>query len=145
MLLCLWNSPGKNIGVGSHSLLQGIFPTQGSSPGIQHCRQILCHLNHQGSGTITIHMGSFVPWEVRFRMTWLPRRDLTVEPSQSAVPELAVSGSPGSLVEKQNLSPVLSQLNVNLQCNQSPGWSVNTLKFEKLWPWYQQLQTNCRF
>ena len=39
-LLCLWNSPGKNTGVGSHSLLQGIFPTQGSNPGLPKCRQI---------------------------------------------------------------------------------------------------------
>ena len=31
-LLCPWDYPGKNIGVGSHSLLQGIFPTQGSNP-----------------------------------------------------------------------------------------------------------------
>ena len=30
-------------------LLQGIFPTQGSNPGLLHCRQILYHLNHQGS------------------------------------------------------------------------------------------------
>ena len=29
--------------------LQGIFPTQGSSPGLPHCRWILCHLSHQGS------------------------------------------------------------------------------------------------
>ena len=36
-----WNSPGQNIGVGSLSLLQGIFPTQGSNPGLPHCRQIL--------------------------------------------------------------------------------------------------------
>ena len=43
--------PGKpkNTGVGSHSLLQGIFPTQGSSPGLLHCRQISYHLSHQGS------------------------------------------------------------------------------------------------
>ena len=34
-----WNSPGKNTGVGSHSLLQGIFPTQESNPGLLHCRQ----------------------------------------------------------------------------------------------------------
>ena len=34
-----WNSPGQNIGVGSLSLLQGIFPTQGSNPGLQHRRQ----------------------------------------------------------------------------------------------------------
>ena len=34
-LLCPWNSPGKNTGVGCHSVLQGIFPTQGSNPGLQ--------------------------------------------------------------------------------------------------------------
>ena len=33
-LLCPWDSPGKNTGVGCHALLQGIFPTQGSNPGI---------------------------------------------------------------------------------------------------------------
>ena len=43
------NVPGKNTGVGSHSLLQGIFPTQGLNPGLPHCRQILYHLSHQGS------------------------------------------------------------------------------------------------
>ena len=43
------NSPGKNAGVSSHSLLQGIFPTQGSSPGLLHCRRILYHLSHRGS------------------------------------------------------------------------------------------------
>ena len=48
-VLCPWNSPGKNTGVGSHSLLQGIFPTQGSNPGLLLCRQILYHLSHQGS------------------------------------------------------------------------------------------------
>ena len=37
----------KNIGVGSHSLLQGIFPTQGLNAGLLHCRQILYHLSHQ--------------------------------------------------------------------------------------------------
>ena len=44
-----WNSPGKNTGVGSHSLLQGMFLTQGSNPGLPHCRQILYPLSHQGS------------------------------------------------------------------------------------------------
>ena len=44
-----WNSPSKNTGVGSHSLLQGIFPTQGLNPGALHCRQILYSLSHQGS------------------------------------------------------------------------------------------------
>ena len=45
--------PGQNTGVSSCSLLQGIFPTQGSNPGFLHCRQILYYLSHQGS-----------PWKV---------------------------------------------------------------------------------
>ena len=47
-----WNSPGKNIGVGSLSLLQGIFPTQGSDLGLLHCRRILYQLSHKGSPRI---------------------------------------------------------------------------------------------
>ena len=48
-----WNSPGKNIGVGSHSLLQQIFPTQGSNPGLLHCRWIFFYqLNHKESPRI---------------------------------------------------------------------------------------------
>ena len=49
----LWNSPGKNTGVYSHSLLQGIFPTQGSNLDLLlHCRQFLYHLSHEGSPRI---------------------------------------------------------------------------------------------
>ena len=48
-LLCSWNSPGKNPGVGSHSLLQGIFPTWEWNSSLLHCRQILYHPSHQGS------------------------------------------------------------------------------------------------
>ena len=44
-LLCLWDFPGENTGVGCHALLQGIFPNQGSNPRLLkllHCRWILC-------------------------------------------------------------------------------------------------------
>ena len=44
-LLCPWDSPGKNTGVGCHFLLQGIFLTQGSKLGLLHCRQILYHMS----------------------------------------------------------------------------------------------------
>ena len=47
-----WNSPGQNTGVGGHFLFQEIFPTQGSNPGLPHCRWILYQLNHQGSPRI---------------------------------------------------------------------------------------------
>ena len=45
--------PGQNTGVGSHSLLQGSFPTQGSNPGLLHCRWILYQLSHQGSPKVS--------------------------------------------------------------------------------------------
>ena len=41
--------PGKSTGMGCHFLLQGIFPTQGSNPGLPYRRQMLYHLSHQGS------------------------------------------------------------------------------------------------
>ena len=41
------DSLGKITGVGSHALLQGIFSTQESNPGLLHCRQILYHLSHR--------------------------------------------------------------------------------------------------
>ena len=47
-----WNSPADNTGVGSLPLLQGIFPTQGSNPGLLHCRWIIYQLSHQGSPRI---------------------------------------------------------------------------------------------
>ena len=43
-----WDFPDKSTGVGCHFLLQGIFPTQGSNPGLLNCRQMLYHLSHQG-------------------------------------------------------------------------------------------------
>ena len=48
-----WNSPGQNIGMGSLSLLQGIFPTRGSNPGLPHCRHILYQLSHKGNPSQT--------------------------------------------------------------------------------------------
>ena len=46
------DSPGKNTGVSCRALLHGIFPTQGSNPGLLHCRPILYHLRHQGTPRI---------------------------------------------------------------------------------------------
>ena len=52
------DSPGKNTGVGCHALLQGIFLTEGSNPGLLHCRLILYHLSHQGSPIFLIHIAN---------------------------------------------------------------------------------------
>ena len=45
----LGDYPGKNTGVGCHALLQEIFPTQGSNPGLPHYRQILYQVHYQGN------------------------------------------------------------------------------------------------
>ncbi|XP_060270290.1 putative interleukin-17 receptor E-like isoform X2 [Ovis aries] len=47
-LLCPWDSPGQDTGVGCHSLLQGIVLTQGSNPGLLHCRWTLYPLPPRG-------------------------------------------------------------------------------------------------
>ena len=48
-ILCPWDSPGKNTGVGCHFLLQRIFPTQGLNPGLLHWQAGSLPLSHQGS------------------------------------------------------------------------------------------------
>ena len=90
-----WNSPGQNTGVGSLSLLQGIFPTQGCNPGLPHCRQILYQLSHKVSPRILkwaaypFSRGSFWPrnW-IRvsciaggFFTNWLPGKPFKVTQS----------------------------------------------------------------
>ena len=69
-LLCPWDFPGKNTGVGCHSLLQGIFSNQGSNLGLPHCRQSLYLVSDQGSPSplgepeVTIGTG------IHFPSTW---------------------------------------------------------------------------
>ena len=59
------DSPGKNTGVGCHALLQGIFPTQGSNPGLPHCRWILLlseppgKPKNTGVGSLSLLQGIF--------------------------------------------------------------------------------------
>ena len=55
-LLCAWDSPGKNTAVGHHALLQGIFLTQGSNPGLLQCTWTPYRLSHQGNPHNTIYL-----------------------------------------------------------------------------------------
>ena len=93
-----WNSPGQNTGVGSLSLLQGIFPTQGLNPGLSHCRQILYQLRHEGSPRIL----EWVAYPFSIRSSW-PRK--TQESNQGLLHcrwilyQLSYQGSPDSLLK----------------------------------------------
>ena len=53
-----WNSPDQNTRVGSCFLVQGIFPTERSNPGLLHCMRILYQLSHQGSPKERIDTGN---------------------------------------------------------------------------------------
>ena len=88
-----WNSPAQNTGVGSHSILQGIFPTQGSNPGLPHCRWwILYQLSHEGSPRI-------LEW-VAYPFASRPSqpRNQGIKPGS---PELQVDSLPTDLSGKQ--------------------------------------------
>ena len=61
-----WNSPIQNTGVGSLSLLQGIFPTQRSNPSLLHYKWILYQLSHKGSSRIL----EWVPYPFSRGSSW---------------------------------------------------------------------------
>ena len=75
-LLCPWDFLGKSTGVGCHFLLQGIFLTQGSNPGLPHCKQTLYRLSHQGSPPSKFyvkrehffHFWKFLNWELQVKI-----------------------------------------------------------------------------
>ena len=73
-LLCPYDSTGKKSGVGSHSLLQGIFLTQRSNPGLPHYRQILYHLSQQGSLNPMLVHNNKICIKIRFSR-WLSGKE----------------------------------------------------------------------
>ena len=96
-----WNSLGQNTGVGSLSLLLGIFPTQGSNPSLLHCRQpcsrpLPTHASTGDSWTLTGKSGS-VSCGVTAPFSWVLVHKILFVPSQSLFPQSCVS-SGGSVV-----------------------------------------------
>ena len=86
-----WNSPCQNTGVGSLSLLQGIFPTQGSNPGLPHCRWIFYQLSHKGSPKI-------LGWVSLSLLQWIfPTQELNqgLLHCRQILYQLSYQGSPG--------------------------------------------------
>ena len=74
------DSQGKNTGEGCHALLQGLFPTQGSNPGLPHCRGILHQLSHKGSkpkntgvGSLSLLQGIFPTQESNWGLLYCRR------------------------------------------------------------------------
>ena len=74
------DSPGKNSGVGCHALLQGVFPTQGSNPGLPRCKWILYGLSYLGSleaGYICLFMWSLHTISLEMLISWSSQSNQT--------------------------------------------------------------------
>ena len=103
-LYSLWSSLGQNTGVGSLSLLQGIFLTQESNWGLLHCRRILYQLSYQGSnagdmGSIP-GLGTKIPHAVKQLCLHAANKELTCFNKDPAQPKLKINKKKR---EKQNL------------------------------------------
>ena len=90
-----WNSPGQNIGAGSFSLPQGIFPTQGLNPGLPYCRQILYQLSYKGS-----------PDEATHKLSRPTRMGCFLVYSQSCVTITVIQSNNIYITRQRNLVPV---------------------------------------
>ena len=116
-----WNSPGQNTGVGSCSLLQGIFPTQGSNPGLLHCWCILYQLSYQGSPRI-------LEWVPIPSTADLP--GLGIEPGS---PALQANSLPAELpgnplyMHKGTIAYMSICMKLKLQCFGHLMWIANSL------------------
>ena len=85
-----WNSPGQNTGVGSPSLLQGTFPTQGSNPGHPHCRRILYQLSHKGCNVKDIR-ATDVQNSYPAKLNSIPQKQQLPTSSSHTAPGLTIS------------------------------------------------------
>ena len=108
-----WNTLGQNTGMGSLSLLLGIFPTQRSNPGFPQCRQILYQLGHTGSPRILewvaypFSSGSSQPQESNQGLLlcrWI-------------LYQLIYQGSPSSIMSEIHWSDLDTQKNINKWSN----------------------------
>ena len=107
-LLCLWDFPGKNTGVGCHFLLQGILPTQGSNPHLLHWQAGSLPLSHQGS-----------PWLRQLASWQMPRSAREVLGSQAG-------GRPLCFSPPSHSTSVLCP-SPHLRADRQPHWAPSDM------------------
>ena len=84
--------PGKNTGVGCHSLFQGIIPIQGLNLDLLHCRQICYQLSHQGSpyGTIIALYYGFITGFCHLQSLAVSTQEISLGEAKFILPSMAV-------------------------------------------------------
>ena len=136
-------SPGQNTGVGSLSLLQGIFPTQGSNQGFPHCRQILYQLSHKGSPKFPDQESNLCPlrWKSRVLTTGHPGKS-HVYVKCSRIQEVLGFGHRTNQVSAKGAYPQGSQGSEKpafwTQISEQPTSLFRRKKLPKVWckSWY---------
>ena len=108
------NSPGQNTRVGSFSFLQGIFPTQGSNPGLLHCRWILYQLSHKGSPRILEWVA--YPFSSGFPD---PGVKLGSPALQAYSLPTEISGNEDDIYNAKKNTPIFIAQNVGILCNKN--------------------------
>ena len=93
-LLHPWDFPGKSTGVGCHFLLQGIFPTQGLTPGLLHCRQTLYHLSYQGR---LLFKENIIKCQRGIKWKWSEKKQTWKEPSFPNLGTQVFKNSPSTI------------------------------------------------
>ena len=121
-----WNSPGQNTGVGNLSLLQGIFPTQGSNPGLLHCRWILYQLSHNSVQFTHLYLTLCDPMDCS--TPGLPVHHQLPEPTQTHVHWVSDAIQPSHSLS----SPSASTFNL-AQHQSLSNESVLCIRWPKYW------------
>ena len=122
---CPWNSLGQNIGVGSLSLLQGIFPTQRLNPGLLHCRLFLYQLSHKGSPYRSIKPKKRIKTEsIKMHDSLTKMRDFPGSPVVKILP--SNTSSAGSIPGWGSKIP-----HASWPKNQNIRWKQYCIKFNK--------------
>ena len=131
------DSPGKNTGMGCYALLQVIFPTQGSNPGLPHCRWILYHLSLQES------LSRYVAAAAKSRQSCPTLCDpIDRSPPGSSVPGIlqartlewvAISFSNAWKWSEREVAQLCPTLSDPMHCSQ-PGFSVHGI-FQAVLEW----------
>ena len=117
-----WNSPGQNAGMGSLSLLQGIFPTQWFKPGLLHCRQILYQLEpkgrprNTGMGSLSLLQGN------------LP--NLGIEPRSPALQAYSLPAKPPGKPKQYSWSHPSPRFPCSLVKARDPHWPISCASHE---------------
>ena len=132
-----WNSPGQNTGVGSLSLLQGIFPIQGSNPGLLHCRQISSPSERQGKpkntgvGSLFLLQRIFLTQELYWGL--LHCRQILYQLSYEGSPLLDVNSAQMTNESLQNTQSGIDSLHITIGASLVAQMAKSLLAVQETW------------